>query len=250
MTQVPLTPLPFTERLALKLLRRFSPRWRARTELFYEPYRQWTDWQSGLGDAAHLLYSLVRMTNPVTIVEIGSARGYSTCAMALACAENGRGKVHAIDPHILNEWTDVGTGGHTLHFLKQRLSDYQLEPFCQVLNVTSSAAARDWKTPIDLLFIDGDHTLAGVKLDFESFAPWVGSEGLVLVHDSMWERAQPWTAFRGESWFREEMGVPQYLRDLQSAGYQAVSFGPVPGLTIMHSQPGIFDLLKGRQKRA
>ena len=48
--------------------------------------------------------------HPETVVEIGSARGYSTYALALACQQNGRGKVYAIDPHEPNPWTDDQAG--------------------------------------------------------------------------------------------------------------------------------------------
>lgn len=37
--------------------------------------------------------------------------------------------------------------------------------------------------PIDVLFIDGDHTYNGVKADFELWSPLVRSGGLVIFHD-------------------------------------------------------------------
>lgn len=37
--------------------------------------------------------------------------------------------------------------------------------------------------PIDLLFIDGDHSLAGVRADFELYAPLVRPGGLIAFHD-------------------------------------------------------------------
>jgi predicted O-methyltransferase YrrM len=37
--------------------------------------------------------------------------------------------------------------------------------------------------PIDFLFIDGDHTYAGVKQDFETYAPLVRPGGLIALHD-------------------------------------------------------------------
>lgn len=37
--------------------------------------------------------------------------------------------------------------------------------------------------PIDLLFIDGDHTYEGVKKDWEMYSPLVRSGGLVVFHD-------------------------------------------------------------------
>jgi predicted O-methyltransferase YrrM len=37
--------------------------------------------------------------------------------------------------------------------------------------------------PIDLLFIDGDHSYAGVRADFELYAPLVRPGGLIAFHD-------------------------------------------------------------------
>ena len=37
--------------------------------------------------------------------------------------------------------------------------------------------------PVDLLFIDGDHTYEGVAADFEAYAPLVRDGGLVALHD-------------------------------------------------------------------
>ena len=230
--------------LALSVLRAVSPSWRARTDLFHEPYRTTTPWKSGLDDGARLLHAIVRMARPATIVEIGSARGYSTCALALACAENRHGHVFAIDPHEQNEWTDVGTGGETLEFLTGRLRLYRLDNYATIIRKRSSDAADGWDGRIDLLFIDGDHTLEGVRRDFERFERWLGPESLVVFHDSGWERDQPWTSYRGEAWFREDMGVPAYLDALQARGYKSVTFMPVPGLTVMHADPQGFDFLR------
>ncbi len=38
-------------------------------------------------------------------------------------------------------------------------------------------------SPIDVLFIDGDHSYAGVRADFELWSPLVRPGGLVLFHD-------------------------------------------------------------------
>lgn len=37
--------------------------------------------------------------------------------------------------------------------------------------------------PLDLLFIDGDHTYEGVRQDFEIYAPLVRDGGLIVLHD-------------------------------------------------------------------
>jgi predicted O-methyltransferase YrrM len=202
----------------------------------------WVEWSSGLGDHAHALYGLTRALKPRTIVEIGSARGRSTCTFALACADNGAGRVYAIDPHVQNEWTDVGTGGHTLTFLRDRLATYELEPYCTVLRTTSQEAAVNWSGgPIDFLFIDGNHEYLGVRSDFELFQPHLNAGSLVAFHDSSWEHEGPWERFRKETWFRDDMGVPRYLEELQSQGYESITLPETPGLTLLYPSKSKFS---------
>jgi cephalosporin hydroxylase len=47
------------------------------------------------------------------------------------------------------------------------------------------AAAREalGGRPVDLLFIDGDHTYEGVRADFEMYSPLVRPGGLIVFHD-------------------------------------------------------------------
>lgn len=48
--------------------------------------------------------------------------------------------------------------------------------------------------PLDLLFLDGDHTYEGVKQDFQLYSPLVRSGGLVAFHDivpvDQWEHCE------------------------------------------------------------
>ena len=37
--------------------------------------------------------------------------------------------------------------------------------------------------PLDLLFIDGDHSYDGVKCDFEMYSPLVRNDGMIVFHD-------------------------------------------------------------------
>ena len=40
-----------------------------------------------------------------------------------------------------------------------------------------------WDRPIDLLFIDGDHSEAGVSADIAKYAPFVQAGGCIFLHD-------------------------------------------------------------------
>ena len=49
---------------------------------------------------------------------------------------------------------------------------------------TSEDAARGWLAPVDLVFIDGDHSQAACRLDWELWSPHVASGGVVIFHDA------------------------------------------------------------------
>jgi predicted O-methyltransferase YrrM len=212
---------------------------RCLTDLFLPHFAEPAEWISGVSNSVWLLYGSVRALKPQVIVEIGSSRGLSTCAMALACFHNESGRVYAIDPHERNPWTDRGTTGNSLPFLRERLARYRLGEWCEILRDYSHNVAKQWNRPIDFLFIDGDHSYAGVKSDFESFAPWLTPNALVAFHDSGW---QDTTRIEG---FTQEMGVPKYLEELRSAGYQSVTFPTLPGLTLLQAHPGGYRFLGG-----
>jgi len=46
-----------------------------------------------------------------------------------------------------------------------------------------SEIAKGWKLPIDLLFIDSDHSFEGVKIAYESWYPHVKDGGMIAFHD-------------------------------------------------------------------
>lgn len=49
----------------------------------------------------------------------------------------------------------------------------------------SADAARAWSGgPVDLVFIDGDHSEAGARADWEGWAPHVQPGGIVAFHDA------------------------------------------------------------------
>jgi hypothetical protein len=48
----------------------------------------------------------------------------------------------------------------------------------------SQDLAATWRDPIDLLFIDGDHSEEGCRRDWDGFHAHVSAGGVVLIHDS------------------------------------------------------------------
>jgi hypothetical protein len=50
----------------------------------------------------------------------------------------------------------------------------------------SAEVCKSFTDEIDLLFIDGDHSLAGCKADADCWIPHVRKGGTVLFHDYGW----------------------------------------------------------------
>jgi predicted O-methyltransferase YrrM len=72
-------------------------------------------------------------------------------------------------------------------------------------------------TPIDFLFIDGDHLYKGVKKDFEMYSPLVGKGGVVAFHDMAphgYEGVRVlWNEIKGNYRFQE------FVKDPKQIGY-------------------------------
>lgn len=182
--------------------------------------------QSGLGDSAHLLYALVKSSKPAVVVEIGSARGRSTCFMGLALKENGSGKIFAIDPHTRTAWNDANSVD-TFDILRSNVSTLGLESFVEILRNTSNEVANGWDQSIDILFIDGDHSYEGAKRDWELFSPFVKPFGSVVFHDTLWDlKPDP-------KYARPDMGVPRLVDELREQGYPVITLDQNFGVSLI-----------------
>ena len=233
-------PPTFIDDLIYRLAQFGPGRLRAHLDLFVGRFTGRVKWDSGLGDSLYALYGLVRTLRPNAIIEIGSAKGKSTCAMALACSQNARGKVYAIDPHTGNYWSDR-VSESSYEFLLGRLRVYGLEPWCEVIRKTSEEAlANPPVASADFVFIDGDHSYEGVKRDWQLCKPLLSEHALVAFHDSAWEH------FRGHPEYREGLAVSTFLSELRVEGYESVTLFAWPGLTILQPIAGGFPFQLAR----
>jgi predicted O-methyltransferase YrrM len=191
--------------------------------------------RSGLGDSAELLYGLVRSLKPEVCVEIGSALGKSASYIGLGLKENGHGMLYAIDPHKPTNWNDVDAVDSLKEF-ERNISAAGVREYVSVIRSYSDAAARDWKLPIDLIFIDGDHSYEGVKRDWELFLPHIRPSGIVIFHDTMWD-LPPYAGT-----VRSDMGVPRFVDELRQQGYQVLTIGQDFGVSLVQPVIGGFAL--------
>ena len=113
-----------------------------------------------------------------TLVEIGVAEGVS--ALALREVMSPDGQLYLIDPYHLSRSRSLNFTKRAARKIVESCSRGQviwLEKFSQDI-------AKDWKTPIDLLVIDGDHSEGGVERDWNEWSPFVKPSGVVIFHDA------------------------------------------------------------------
>ena len=111
--------------------------------------------------------------------EIGSYLGASACFLGLAAHLRG-GVVHCFDT-----WDNRAMDGEPLcdHFAAFMENIDAFQQHIVVHRGESSALAGEAPNAIDLLFLDGDHSYAGVKADLSQFGPKLKSGGFLLLHD-------------------------------------------------------------------
>lgn len=158
---------------------------------------------------------------PGAIVEVGSLRGRSACALAFGMLQRASGErlpIVCIEPHA------VFTGVYGGHFgPKDRGAFYGLMletgfyEHVALVNLKSADAARAWSGDIGLLFVDGDHTYAGVRADVEGWAPHVMADGVVAFDDAKDESVGPAPVIRellqtGAFEHLEDVGKVVFLR--------------------------------------
>ena len=76
--------------------------------------------------------------------------------------------------------------------------------------------------PIDFLFIDGDHSLAGIRQDFADYSPLVRPGGLIACHDIVPQQPFPetqvptfWAELKAEGKYQ----VEEFVEDWNQVGY-------------------------------
>ena len=138
-------------------------------------------------DEGRLLYNLAKnCKGKGVIVEIGSWRGKSTIWLANGSKNGAGAKVYAIDPHIGSPEHQKEFGKvETFEDFKKNIEQAGISDFVVPLVKTSEEAAKQWSgEPIELLWIDGAHEYDMVKLDFDSWEPYLVEGGTIAFHDT------------------------------------------------------------------
>lgn len=102
------------------------------------------------------------------IVEIGSLFGSTAILMAIATKSSI--KVHCVELKVRPELTE-------------NILEFGMSGKIAIWSGKSGDVVNFWSTPIDLLFIDGDHCYNGITNDSKTWTPFVKKGGVVVWHD-------------------------------------------------------------------
>ncbi len=147
-------------------------------------------------DEGRKLYELAKAAGRLGPgLEIGSYCGKSALYLGAGLRESG-GVLFSIDHHRGSEehqpgeeycdpdLIDPATGRvDTLDFFRQTLAQGGLEQTVIPIVSRSEVVARRWTMPLSLVFIDGGHSLAAARTDYESWAEHIMTGGFLLIHD-------------------------------------------------------------------
>ena len=116
------------------------------------------NWNSG-ESLRLLLFAFIRLMKPEFVVEMGTANGYSTSAIAYAFELNGKGKVHSFD--ILES-----SAPYVLPTSRAHVELHLIAEDTETLVTTLSLLKLD--TDKGFYFHDADHSYFGQYHDFET----------------------------------------------------------------------------------
>lgn len=153
------------------------------------------------------LLNLIEGRDVREVLEIGGRRGGSSLMFSLAAGPQAR---------VLT--MDLNNSGSRLANLNRlcvgrQVQFWQGDSHAQASfdRVSSYLQGR----PLDLLFIDGDHTYEGAKQDFVLYSKLVADGALIALHDIQLDY-QTRFGVRTAAWTG---GVPQLWQEIQQAGF-------------------------------
>lgn len=143
------------------------------------------------------LYSLARRApQDARIVEIGSWLGKSSVVFGLACKGKRSARVTCIDPFDATgdersaktyKRKSMALENSLFQNFTANVKDAGVASYIDPIKGLSVPAAETWKDPIDIVFIDGDHTYEAVCADIRAWAPHIKPGGIMCLHDVYFE---------------------------------------------------------------
>ncbi len=131
-------------------------------------------------------------------LEIGSYQGVS--AAFIAGALRAEGRVYCVDP-----WLDTPRGSRNPCYLifERHLHRLGLWDKIAVLRGYSSEIVDQIPNDLDFIFVDGDHSWAGLAADWQIVKSRLGTGGVVCLHDTLIPTSEPWRTLESVRFFDE-----------------------------------------------
>jgi methyltransferase family protein len=148
-------------------------------------------WREGRIDVVSAWYRhvpfahwVVGASKPRTLVELGTFTGVSYSAFCEAVMRNVlEARCFAVDTWQGDEHT--GRYGEEVYTDLRRFHDERYSAFSELLRCTFDEAVLHFAdSSVDLLHIDGLHTYAAVRHDFDAWRPKLSDSAVVLLHDT------------------------------------------------------------------
>ncbi len=186
-----------------------------------------------------LYYGLVRALRPRHVLVIGSGYGFSVVCLALGLRDNGSGALSFVDPsYSVFQHGPLHTVGGTGQWddpqrVRAHFRRFGVEHLVTHYKQTSAAFFADYEAcglpPVDLAFIDGNHSYDAVRHDFRAVLRRARANSYVLLHDT-------------NIYVRELLrhaGVKRWLRVLARARrqFELVDFPFASGVAIVRVLP-------------
>ncbi len=131
-------------------------------------------------------HAIIRVLKPKRVLCIGSGRGFIPAICALACKENQIGFVDFVDAGYdkTHPMAWGGDGYWIKNDPRKHFSLLGLSDWIQTHVMTSGEFAKKYsRRKYSYIYIDGDHSYEGVKLDYGLFWPRLGKGGFMVFHD-------------------------------------------------------------------
>lgn len=145
-------------------------------------------------DEGAALHAAAAAAGPGTWLEIGTYCGKSTMLLADAARSVGA-RLVTVDHHHGSEENQPGWEWHDASLVDpasglldtlptfRRVLDTHLGDVVTAVVARTQLVARWWTTPLQLLFLDGNHTDQVAQHDYAEFSRHLQPGGLLLVHD-------------------------------------------------------------------
>jgi predicted O-methyltransferase YrrM len=132
------------------------------------------------------ILELIEQHRPKVCVELGTWLGASAIPVArsirrwggtLTCVDTWAGELNEDGGSITTQ------GPIMLGSCARAMVEAGVSANVRLVPATTAAVARTWSEPIDFLYIDADHSEAGVMADLEAWVPHVRLGGLIVGDD-------------------------------------------------------------------